>query len=96
VKQGSEVLAAERIRVPVQVSQDAVFVEVVEPVGRVACPACTWAAGTGERSRRVGIGDDGGGRQGAGVDDATACPTKRSGGGVRPAKRSETGLPTAS
>jgi hypothetical protein len=84
VKPGGEVLAAEGIRIPLQVSQDAVFVEVVEPVGRVACPACTWAAGTGERSRRVGIGDDGGGRQGAGLDSATACPVKRS----------ETGLPT--
>ncbi len=92
VKPGGEVLAAQGIGFPIQVSLEAVFIEVVEPVGRIACPACTCGApsrhgaGTGERSRRVGVGDDAGGGQGASLDGATACP----------AKRNETGLPTGS
>jgi hypothetical protein len=40
----------------------------------------------------VGVGNDGGAGQGASLDGATACPTKHSGGGVRPAKRSEDGI----
>jgi hypothetical protein len=62
--------------------RNAVFVEVVEPVGRIACPACTCGAGTGERSRRVGISDDGCGGQGTSVDGAAVRPAKRSEGGI--------------
>ncbi len=69
--------------VPGQVGLDAVFVEVAQPVGGVACP---------ERSRRGGVGGDGGRGQAAGVSGATTCPITHNRDGVRPAKRSGNSL----
>ena len=59
-----------------QVGQDTVFVEVVEPVGSI--PFASLQGGF----TLVGVGDDGGGGQGAGVDGAAARPAKRSEDGI--------------